>query len=108
LRLSLSPSRLRRTSTGEVGDPRSGFDNDSLRAVARLTDSGFPDQRPGLQGSTGSGRLAQRADRAARGDSQMKPWPEVVFHDDIRPLVWRSRSVLHRNCASLTKILRLS
>ena len=38
----------------------------------------------------------------------MKPWPDVVFHDDIRLLVWRLRSLLNRNFASLTKILRLS
>src|SRR5213078_3419176 len=106
--LSLSPSRLRRASTGEVGDPRSGFDNDSLRQAACSSHSGFSNSRAHLQGSTGSGRLAQRADQAARGDSQMKPWLEVVFHDDIRLLVWRSRSLLNHNCTSLTKILRLS
>ena len=64
-RFLLSPPQLPRPAADQVCDSCERFHHHSLRPAARLTDSRFVHQRPHFPRSTGSGAMAQRADRTA-------------------------------------------
>ena len=63
MHVSLYRRLLRELAADQVCDSCDQFHHHSLRQAARLTDSRFGHQRPHFPRSTGSGAMAQRADR---------------------------------------------